>query len=191
MKSNSVLRLSLTALMAALCYIGFQYLKIDIPLPTGAVAIHFGNAFCVLGALLLGGFYGGLAGAVGMTLGDLFNPLYIMSAPKTFILKLCIGLITGLVAHKIAKLSKSNDKSYTLKWTIFAASAGMGFNVIFEPIVSFLYNRFLLGADVNAAKILATWMGGVTLFNAITSVIIATVLYLALSKNSKVKSLIQ
>lgn len=185
MKNKSVLKLSLTALLAALSYIGFQYMKIDIPLPAGAVAIHFGNTFCVLAALLLGGMYGGMAGAVGMTLADLFNPLYIVSAPKTFVLKLCIGLITGLVAHKIAHISKSDDKKYITKWTILSAIAGMGFNVIFEPIVSYLYKRFLLGATPSAAAILSAWMGGVTLFNAITSVIIATILYLALRKQFK------
>ncbi len=187
MKSQSILRLSLTALMSALCYIGFQYLKIDIPLPTGAVAIHFGNAFCVLGALLLGGIHGGLAGAIGMTLGDLFNPLYITSAPKTFLLKFCIGYITGFVAHHIAKVSKSPSNAYTLKWTIIASSLGMGFNVIFEPIISYLYNHFLLGASSSAAKILATWLGGVSLFNAVTSVIIATTLYMVLRKHIKIK----
>ena len=35
-----------------------------------ATSLHLGNAFCVLAALLLGGGYGGLAGAVGMTIAD-------------------------------------------------------------------------------------------------------------------------
>ena len=51
----------------------------------------------MLGALLLGGWYGGIAGAVGMTIADIMDPVYITVAPKTFVLKLCIGLITGLV----------------------------------------------------------------------------------------------
>ena len=46
------------------------------------VALHIGNAFCVLAALLLGGFWGGLAGAIGMTIGDLFDPVYVVYAPK-------------------------------------------------------------------------------------------------------------
>ena len=36
-----------------------------------------------------------------MTIGDLLDPVYVVYAPKTFILKFCIGLITGLIAHKI------------------------------------------------------------------------------------------
>ena len=61
------------------------------------------------------GGYGGLAGAIGMTIADLLDPVYILVAPKTFVLKLCIGLITGLIAHKIAKISESNDKKYIFK----------------------------------------------------------------------------
>ena len=37
-------------------------LQIKIPVPGGdATSLHIGNAFCVLGALFLGGWYGGLA----------------------------------------------------------------------------------------------------------------------------------
>ncbi len=91
-------RLTQAGLLAALCYIGFAFFKIDIPVGTEKTAFHFGNVFCVLAALLLGGFWGGLAGAIGMTIGDL-TTAYATSAPKTFLLKLCIGLIVGLVAH--------------------------------------------------------------------------------------------
>ena len=96
-----------TALLAALCFVSFTYLQIKIPVPGGdATSLHIGNTFCVLAALLLGGWYGGLAGAIGMTIADLLDPVYIVVAPKTFILKLFMGLITGLIAHKVAKLVK-------------------------------------------------------------------------------------
>ena len=72
---------------------------------------HLGNVFCVLAALLLGGYWGGLAGAIGMTIADL-TTAYVTSAPKTFLLKLCIGLIVGLVAHKIFHLSKEHSAKY-------------------------------------------------------------------------------
>lgn len=49
-----------------------------------ATSIHIGNAFCVLAALLLGGLYGGLAGAIGMGIADIMDPIYITGAPKTF-----------------------------------------------------------------------------------------------------------
>ena len=130
MKTNStVMKIAQTALFAALCYVIFTYLQIKIPMPGGdATSIHLGNAFCVLAALLLGGWYGGLAGAIGMGIADVMDPIYITGAPKTFILKLCIGLITGLVAHKIAKINESTDKKYIFKWSLLASVAGLAFN---------------------------------------------------------------
>ena len=105
-RNQTILKLAQTALMAALCFVSFTFLQIKIPMPGGdATSIHIGNAFCVLAALLLGGVYGGLAGAVGMTIADIMDPVYILGAPKTFVLKLCIGLIVGLVAHRAAKIN--------------------------------------------------------------------------------------
>ena len=99
MKHENIYKLTLTALMAALSYVIFTFLQIQITLPGGdATSFHLGNAVCVLGALLVGGVYGGIGGAIGMTIGDLFNPVYVVYAPKTFILKFCIGLITGLLS---------------------------------------------------------------------------------------------
>lgn len=47
--------------LAALCYIGFSFFKIDIPVGTEKTAFHLGNVFCVLAALFLGGLWGGMA----------------------------------------------------------------------------------------------------------------------------------
>ena len=100
MRNEKLMKMVTTALLAALSYVVFTFLQIKITLPGGdATSFHLGNAVCVLGALLLGSVWGGLGGAIGMTIGDLLDPVYIVYAPKTFILKFCIGLITGLVAH--------------------------------------------------------------------------------------------
>ena len=75
-RKQTVVKLAQTALLAALCFVSFTFLQIKITLPGGdATSIHLGNAVCVLGALILGGFYGGLGGALGMTIGDLFDPI--------------------------------------------------------------------------------------------------------------------
>ena len=59
-RNDKVYKIVITALMAALCYVAFTFLKIPIPTFGGDyVALHIGNAFCVLAALLLGGGYGG------------------------------------------------------------------------------------------------------------------------------------
>ena len=170
-----------TALLAALCFVSFTYLQIKIPVPGGdATSLHIGNTFCVLAALLLGGWYGGLAGAIGMTIADLIDPVYIIVAPKTFILKLCIGLITGLIAHKIAKIGESNDSKYIFKWSLIASIAGLAFNVIADPIVGFFYKKYILGQPQDAAMILAKLSAATTFINAVVSVILVAIIYNAI-----------
>ena len=182
MKTNStVMKIAQTALFAALCYVIFTYLQIKIPMPGGdATSIHLGNAFCVLAALLLGGWYGGLAGAIGMGIADVMDPIYITGAPKTFILKLCIGLITGLVAHKIAKINESTDKKYIFKWSLLASVAGLAFNVIADPIVRYFYKQYILGQPQQMAEVLAKWSAAATFVNAILSTIVVVIIYNAL-----------
>ena len=180
-RNETVIKLAQTALMAALCYVAFAYLKINIPMPGGdATALHIGNAFCVLAALILGGWYGGLAGAVGMTIADLMDPVYITGAPKTFVLKLCIGLIVGLVAHRIAKINESTDRKYVLRWSVIASVAGLGFNVIADPIVGYFYKMYILGQPQEMAEVLAKWSTASTFVNAVVSTILVGVLYNAL-----------
>ena len=172
-------KLAQAGLMAALCYIGFAFLKIDIPVGPEKTAFHFGNVFCVLGALLLGGFWGGLAGAVGMTIGDL-TTAYVTSAPKTFVLKLCIGLIVGFVAHTLFKINKRHTKKYITIATIVSCSAGMVFNIFADPITGYFYKTYLLGVPQDLSKALAKMAAVTTSVNAVTAVIFASIIFLAL-----------
>lgn len=174
-----VKRLAIAGLMAALCYIGFAFFKIDLTVGPEKASFHFGNVFCVLGALLLGGYWGGLAGAVGMTIGD-FTTSYITSAPKTFLLKLCIGLIVGFVAHKIFKLDKEHSAKYVTGVTILSCACGMAFNVVADPLVGYFYKTYLLGVPQDITKALVKIAALTTTVNAIVAVIAASVFYLAL-----------
>ena len=172
------MKLAETALLAALCYVSFTFLQIKIPVPGGdATSLHIGNTFCVLGALLLGGWYGGFAGAIGMTIADLMDPVYITGAPKTFVLKLCIGLVTGFVAHRLAKINETNDKKYVFKWSLIASIAGLAFNVIADPVVGYFYKQYVLGQPQEVASILAKLSAGATFVNAIVSTILVVIIY--------------
>ena len=176
---KQLMKIAFTGLMAALSYVVFTFLQIRIPLPGGdATSIHLGNAICVLGALLLGGLYGGLGGAIGMTIGDLLDPVYIAYAPKPFLIKLRIGLITGLVAHKIGHITKETDNRKVWKWVILAAAAGLLFNVIFDPLIGYLYKLLILGKP--AAELTLAWNVTATSINAVTSTIVSSVVYMAL-----------
>jgi len=176
----STQRIVLAALMAALCYIGFAFFRIDIPVGSEKTAFHLGNVFCVLAALLIGGFWGGMSGAVGMTIADLTSG-YVTSAPKTFLLKLCIGLVTGFVAHKIFRIAKEESHKVPVSVAAFVSSfAGMAFNVVADPVVGYFYKTYVLGVPQDVAAIWAKMGAVTTLVNAIVAVLVATLFYLAL-----------
>ena len=172
MKDDSIRKIIFTGVIAALSYVVFTFLQIKITLPGGdATSIHLGNAVCVLGALLLGGFYGGLGGAIGMTID-------VVYAPKTFLLKLCIGLVTGLIAHKMGHITTETDSRKIGKWALAAAIGGLLFNLIFDPLAGYFYKLVILGKP--AAELTLAWNIASTSINAVTSTIASTAVYMAL-----------
>lgn len=98
---QKLLDITFIAVFAALCYIALTVLFI----PFANMYIHFGNLIVVLAALLVGGWQGGLAGSIGMGLYDIFNG-HADSSPKTFLLKLLIGIATGAVYHLLKNRKK-------------------------------------------------------------------------------------
>ena len=142
-------------------------------------AFHLGNTFVVLGALFLGNPWGGLAGAVGLTIADLTSG-YATSAPKTFFLKLMIGLIAGLVAHKVFHLDQETDGKKRLWITLLASVCALGFNVVADPLVGYFYKQYILGQPQDIAKALAKISAVTTFVNAVASTVCAVVFYNAL-----------
>ncbi|MCF0150921.1 MAG: ECF transporter S component [Firmicutes bacterium] len=188
MKNKKMIRLTQCALIAALAYIAFQFLRIDIPVGTERTAIHLGNAVVVLGALLCGGAWGGLAGALGLTLADV-TAGYLTSAPKTFILKMVIGLIAGGIAGKLGKTEKKTAAEQT-RVALLSSVAGLGVNVFLDPIFGYFYKTYLIGTPQDLAKTLAKIGSAATLVNAIASVIVVTVVWPALYSALKRSDLI-
>ena len=179
MKNEKVWKIAMTGVFAALSYVVFTFLQFKIWLPGGdATSIHFGIAVWVLGGLCRVVVYGGIGGAIGMTIGDLLDPVYVVYAPKTFILKFCIGLIAGLIAHKIGKINEQTDQKQIFKWALLAAIGGLLFNVIFDPLIGYFYKLVLLGKP--AAEVTLSWNVAATSINAVLSTIASVVIYMAL-----------
>ncbi|MGN1182857.1 MAG: ECF transporter S component [Faecalibacillus sp.] len=187
---NKTLKIAVIGLMAALAYVSFTFLQIKIPTPGGTTSFHLGNTFVVLAALLIGGVPGGIAGAIGMGIGDLLDPVYVTYAPKTIILKLMIGVVTGLVAHKIFKIKNLDGKKLYFA-VVISAIAGLVFNVVGEPLFGYFYNSVILGAPEKAALTLAGWNAITTTTNAILSVIISSILYIAIQPILKRSGIIE
>ena len=187
MEHKKTLKLTQCALIAALAYVGFQFLRIDIPVGTERTAIHLGNTFVVIGALLLGG-WGGFAGAMGLTMADLTSG-YITSAPKTFILKLVIGLITTLVARKLFHIEKEPGIKAQTKIALCASAASLGCNVVLDPLFGYFYKAYIFGIPQDLSAALAKIGSATTLVNAIASTVMVFLLwpalYTALARSGK------
>ena len=187
MEHKKTLKLTQCALIAALAYVGFQFLRIDIPVGTERTAIHLGNTFVVIGALLLGG-WGGFAGAMGLTMADLTSG-YITSAPKTFILKLVIGLITTFVARKLFHIEKEPGIKAQTKIALCASAASLGCNVFLDPLFGYFYKAYIFGIPQDLSAALSKIGSATTLVNAVASTIMVFLLwpalYTALARSGK------
>ncbi len=180
MDRDKTLRFTQTALLAALSFVAFYFFKIKITLPGGgSTFFHLGNTFTALGAMLIGGVYGGLAGGIGLALADIASgdPIY---APTTFFLKLIIGLVTGFVAHRIGHIQEKHTPREYFFWSVLAPVCGLGINIITDPIVGFFRNKYVFGMDTDLSYIAGKLTAGVTFVNAVLSCFCAVFLYHAL-----------
>ena len=178
-KEDSLRKLVFAGIFAALTYIVFTFLSIPIPTIAGdKVTVHLGNAFCVLGALILGSAYGGVGGALGLTIADLMDPIYIVQAPITFVIKLLMGVIVGVIAHKMGHISTEKNLAKVFRWTVAAVIAGLLFNAVFDPTIRYFYKILILGKP--AAEVTFAINIGVTAINSVVSAFVATGLYMAL-----------
>jgi uncharacterized membrane protein len=175
MKNKTTIRnIALAGVVAALSCVLFVFVRIPLP---GNMAIHLGNAVVVLGALLLGGVWGGLGGAVGLTIADLITG-YAVSAPTTFVLKFCLGFVTGLVAHRFGKINEQADLNKIWNWAMLATTSGLVFNLIFSPLVNYGYHILILGKP--AADVALSWNITASAVNAIASLAVSVPVYLFL-----------
>lgn len=166
-KRKALYRIIIVGLMAALCYVG-NYLQIKIPNGVLVTRIHLGNSMCLLAGLLFGGLNGGLASGIGAGLYDLFDPVYIVSAPYTFISKFAMGMTAGL-------LRTNNEK----KRVALAAIAGQLVYIVLYLLKTYV-TIIILGGTSEAAWTAVGTNAITSTVNAVLAVIIAVPLYFLL-----------
>lgn len=162
----------IVGLMAALVYVG-NYLQIKIPNGALVTRIHLGNSMCLLAGLLFGRLKGGLASGIGAGLYDLFDPVYIVSAPYTFFSKFAMGFTAG----HIRKHGPANEK----KAVIAGAVVGQLVYIVLYLLKTFI-SQILLGEPASVALKLTGVNALTSTINGILACVIAIPLYFALSK---------
>lgn len=91
LKHKHLIRLTFCGIFIALTFVSTM---IFIPLPIGNV--NLGDAFVVIGAIILGPIYGAIAGGVGPMLADLASG-YALYAPATLIIKAFMALMCAFI----------------------------------------------------------------------------------------------
>ncbi|MGN0689021.1 MAG: ECF transporter S component [Oscillospiraceae bacterium] len=181
-KRRMLYRIIAVGLMAALAYVG-NYLQIKIPNGVLVTRIHLGNSMCLLAGLLFGGISGGLASGIGAAFYDLFDPVYIVSAPYTFVSKFAMGFVAGVLRRK-----GKNEKTSV----IVAAILGQITYIVLYLIKTY-FTIIILGGTSEAAWTAVGTNAITSSINGVLAVIISVPLYFVISralKNTAIYSLI-
>lgn len=173
MEHHKITRLTLAGLFAAMAFVAFSYLRIEIPMGLGLTGkIYVGHTFLILAGLLLGSTYGGLSGSVGLTLADILAG-YTTSAPPTFLAKFLLGFI----AWRILGLSAETPLSRKLRIAAVAGTGACLVNVVTEPLIRCSFKYYVLGYPYQVASVSAINCAVSMAVSAIPSVILAVILY--------------
>lgn len=177
-KNLTTKKLVYVALFTALVYIFSRFFQIPVVTPFGQTRFHLGNVFCLLAGILMGPGFGGLAAGLGSALFDLFDPVYFTSAPITFVTKFALAFVAGAIYRKRNELV---DK----KRLVLAAILGQLTYVFLYLLKTYITNKFVMGFTNEAVMAELIPKAGVSLFNALISVIIAFILAMPLLKSVK------
>lgn len=169
-KSGNIYKLVAVGLMSALVYVG-NFMSIPLANET---RIHIGNSMCLLAALLFGGVCGGISSGIGGALYDLFNPLYVLSAPYTFFSKFAMGFTAG-------KLNRSGMKNEFARAVVSAIVGQIVYIVLY--LGKAFVSQMIVGSAFKAALTVVAAKASASLINGALAVVISVPLYFAIKKS--------
>lgn len=161
MKSEKIRKMIFAALFAALTCTVTAALPIRSPL---GGYFNLGDAVILLGALLLGPYWGAAAGGIGAAMADLLLG-YGIYAPATLVIKALVALTAGLIFLRTTKH----------KYPILALAAVAGEAVMAAGY--FLFEAAMYGVATASGNLLVT-----NLPQAAISIATAAALYFLLEK---------
>lgn len=163
MKNKALIKISLTAIMAALTAVATYF---AVPSFTGHGYINFGDTVIIIGAVWLGPAFGGVAAAIGSTLSDILLG-YFIYAPATFIIKLLVAVIAAVVFEMLSKANLKKTVSVSVAAICAEAVMILGY---------FLFEWVLYGIGVAAYDIIANGI------QAVASIVLAIVVFSVIGK---------
>ncbi len=148
LKQKKLLNYVLVGVMAAMIFVTTFFLKIPISTPAGQTMLKVSNILILLAGMLFGGIYGGLASGLGSGLYDLLDPVYISSAPLTFIRFFIMSFICGAISNS------GNSKGTSVKKNLLGAICGAAtywLLYIFESVI-----KLVIGGSTFQAALIAS-----------------------------------
>ena len=175
---QSIQKITLVGLFTALVFVGTM-IKIDIPIAGGSAMVHLGNAVCIICGIFLGPIYGSLAAGMGSLLFDLFSPIFITSAPFSFIFKFCLAYVS-------AKIYSTSKFKFVPK-IILSGMFGCLVYLFLHISKLFIYNVYFLKLPLNIVYLIITKNLVVSLLNAFVSIFISAFLLKSLKNIGTIK----
>lgn len=172
-RNKQLLNAILTALFAAIIYIGISVLRIPLPAIVGRPFIHFGNPLMVIVILFLGGVWGGVAAAVGLGGFDILN-----GYAATSWLTVLEVIVMAIVVSAIMRAFKHDDRLSHI--IIVGIAAG-----ITKLITSFLVTvveGLMAGMTLKPAIIASFLSLTAPAINSVATAIIVPILYFLLRR---------
>ena len=169
MKKETIRKLVLSAMFAALCCVAT--LVVQIPIATGY--LNVGEGMCLLSGLVLGPWYGMAAAGLGSGLADLLAG-YGIYVPATLIIK----ALVALTAAQCFRLTRTNGKLRNPAGVLLAQLPAEAVMVIGY----YAFETVLLQEPAVAAASVPN-----NLLQAGIGIVLASGLYLALSRVPEVR----
>lgn len=172
MKKNpiSVVTISFIAMMAAMVYVVTLF-----RFPLLGSKVHFANAVCLLGGLLLGPLPGGLAAGLGSALYDAIAGGYdVVNVLITFVSKFAMGYICGLVALAVRDGGAKDER---IDRSLVASVCGALTYVVLYMVKTFAFQRFVYGYPMDAVGAAMVSKLIPSLINAAVAIVAAPLFY--------------
>ncbi len=115
MRNNDVQKIVLSALFVTIVFVA-TFINIPFPGATGGL-VHLGTVVLLTIAMRYGKEYGAIAGGIGMGLFDVMGG-WMAWAPGTFIVRLLMGYIVGLIAEDKTKGQGQNVIKNVIAWLV-------------------------------------------------------------------------
>ena len=164
----SIRRIVYVALLAALVYVATM-----ISFPLLGSKVRLANPVSLLGSLLMGPVFGGLASGLGSLIYDIQTG-YGFESIITFVSKFAMAWVAGRIAFS------GGHKADDHKRNVVACTAGAWTYVALYMLKTFIFQRFVYGFPIDTVWATMLSKFPAPAINAVAAMVIAPILYTAL-----------